>query len=79
MHNITTDRGALTKDDRLDALEGLVRELTGFLVVDEDKEKAAREQSRVKEFLANPMGNAHHKVQQGSKQKHNALRRRFGR
>lgn len=80
MHNITTDRGSLAKDDRLDALEGLVRELTGFLVVDEDKEKAARAAARAAEFIKDPLGSSQHKQTQNTgRPKHKAWSRRFGR
>lgn len=79
MHNLTTDRGSLSKDDRMDALEGLVAELMGFLVIDEVKEQERRDLARTQEFLRNPMGNAHLKAPTGGKHKHSALRRRFQR
>ena len=79
MHNITTDRGSLAKDDRLDALEGLVRELTGFLVTDEEKEKRARDASRAKLFLNDPLGTAKYKQQPAPRRQHKSAKRRFGR
>lgn len=80
MHNITTDRGALAKDDRLDALEGLIRELVGFLVIDEDKEKAARAAARAAEFIKDPLGSSLHKQSQTTgRPRHKAWGRRFSR
>ena len=54
--NITTDHGSLQKDDRVDALEQLVRKLAGFLVRDEEKEAELRKIAKAKDFIANPMG-----------------------
>lgn len=56
IHNITTDRGSLQKDDRIDALEGLVRELTPALLRDDEAATRSREKSALVEFLTNPMG-----------------------
>lgn len=56
IHNITTDRGSLQKDDRIDALEGLVRELTPALLRDDEAATRSREKSALLEFLTNPMG-----------------------
>ncbi|UVN13080.1 terminase large subunit [Pseudomonas phage vB_PaeM_FBPa3] len=56
IHNITTDRGSLPKDDRIDALEGLVRELAPTLVKDDEAATRAREEAAKKEWLNNPMG-----------------------
>jgi hypothetical protein len=56
IHNITTDRGSLQKDDRIDALEGLVRELTPALVRDDEAATRAREKSALTTWLTNPMG-----------------------
>jgi hypothetical protein len=56
LHNITTDRGSLQKDDRIDALEGLVRELTPALLRDDEAATRAREKSALVEWLTNPMG-----------------------
>lgn len=56
IHNITTDRGSLQKDDRIDALEGLVRELTPALLRDDEAATRSREKSALMEFLTNPMG-----------------------
>jgi len=78
MHNITSDRGSLTKDDRLDALEGLVAELMGFLVIDEVKEQQRRDAAVVQEFLRNPMGTGPG-VGRPLKSGHRVMRKRFGR
>ncbi len=54
--NITTDRNSLPHDDRLEAFAGCVRLWKNVLAVDENKAAAARAQSEVLEYLANPMG-----------------------
>lgn len=79
MQNITTDRGSLSKDDRLDALEGLVRQLVGFLVLDEEKESAARAQKVVEEFINDPMGSGRGSHGAANSFRHKTIARRFGR
>lgn len=54
--NITTDRGSLPHDDRLEAAAGAVRHWKQVLVVDEDKAAEARKALEAKEFIDNPMG-----------------------
>lgn len=54
--NITTDRGSLPHDDRVEALAGLVREFAQVFAQDEDKAAAAREAARNIEYLKDPMG-----------------------
>jgi len=54
--NITTDRGSLTHDDRLEAMAGAVRHWKGVLVTDEHKAAEARASADAAEFVANPMG-----------------------
>lgn len=78
MHNITSDKGSLEKDDRLDAVEMLVRELVGFLVLDEDLAERKRVEAEASDFINNPMQSADRKpVARGPKQRsHRALRRR---
>lgn len=78
LHNITVDRGSLSKDDRLDALASLVQELSGFLVIDEEKEARHRESLRVKVFINDPMGTAQFKPTPKKSHGHRALRKRFG-
>ena len=56
MANMTYDRGCLAKDDRADAVEGVVRDLQAFLGLDEEKAAAARDAAAAKEYLNNPMG-----------------------
>jgi hypothetical protein len=56
MSNITTDRGSLEHDDRLEAAAGAVRHWKAVLVVDEDKAAEHRRAAEAQEFLANPMG-----------------------
>lgn len=77
MHNITTDRGSLTKDDRIDALEQLCRELVDFLVIDEEKEAQLRQKAEVEQFINDPMGTNQIKQSRSGGQRHKALRRRF--
>lgn len=62
MQNITTDRGSLEKDDRIDALEGLCRDLVGFLIIDEDRAEEQRKTAELKEFLNDPMGTSRFKT-----------------
>lgn len=54
--NITTDRGSLPHDDRLEAMAGAVREFKH--VLDQDAHKAAekRQEALHQEFLRDPMG-----------------------
>lgn len=54
--NITTDRGSLPHDDRLEALAGAVRHWKGVLTKDEDAAAKERAAASAKEFMANPMG-----------------------
>lgn len=56
--NITTDRGSMPHDDRLEAAAGAVRHWKGVLVQDEDKAAEARSAAEGKAFIANPMGYA---------------------
>lgn len=77
MHSITTDRGCLDKDDRIDALEGLVRELAGTLVLDEDKLARARDKNDFKKFLEDPMDTKQFKSRSDNRRpSRSALRRR---
>lgn len=55
MQNITTDRGSLEKDDRIDVLAILVQQLNGFLVIDEAKAERRRQDAAIKEFINNPL------------------------
>ena len=76
MQNITTERNCLLKDDRVDVLEQLVRQLVDYLVIDEDKEQRSREAREMREFILNPMGTQGRSTKSyGSK--HKAVRRRF--
>lgn len=54
--NITTDRGSLPHDDRLEVAAGAVRHWKTVLVIDEDKEADKRSAAEAKEFVNNPMG-----------------------
>lgn len=56
MQNITYDRGCLAKDDRVDAIEGVVRDLTAYLGQDEEKAARERDAAAAQEYLKNPMG-----------------------
>lgn len=79
MRNITTDRGSLTKDDRIDALEQLCRQLVDFLVIDEEKEQRVREKAEMQEFINDPMGTNRFTQSKSRGPRHKAVRRRFGR
>lgn len=63
MQNITTDRGSLRKDDRIDVLAILVRQLAGFLSIDEERAARGREEAARQEFLQNPMQHPHDVVE----------------
>ena len=56
LSNITTDRGSLPHDDRLEAMAGAVRWHKAVLVQDEEKAAVARRQAEAAEFMRNPMG-----------------------
>lgn len=56
MDSITTDRGCLQKDDRIDVLEQLCRDLGSAVVQDENRAAAQRRAAEGKEFMLNPMG-----------------------
>lgn len=81
LQDITTDRGCLSKDDRLDALAMLVEHLGGFLVLDEEAAARKRQQERSQEFVDNPMGRVgvqpeRTRAQHRRPTRHNALERR---
>lgn len=56
IENITTDRQSLPKDDRIEALAGVVRHYKAMLALDEDKAAEARKQAEAEEWMQNPMG-----------------------
>lgn len=56
MANITYDRQSLAKDDRVDALAGVVQHLSDCIAKDDDKANELREQEQAMEFYRNPMG-----------------------
>lgn len=56
LSNITTDRGSLPHDDRLEAAAGAIREFKHVLDQDAKKAAAARKQTELKTFLHDPMG-----------------------
>jgi hypothetical protein len=63
--NITTDRGSLPHDDRLEAMAGAVREFKFVLDQDEHKAAAARAEQAHAEFMRNPMGYANVQTSNG--------------
>lgn len=75
MNSITTDKGCLDKDDRIDSLEGLIRELAGTLVLDEDRQAREASKAEFMAFVNNPMGLPRSKIT-APKGNHKALRRR---
>lgn len=82
MQDITTDRGCLSKDDRIDSLAGLVEHLGTFLLQDEETASEQRSKAAANEFIQNPMGrqdlqsNAASGLQRRSKRHHYLERRR---
>lgn len=54
--NITTDRGSLQHDDRVEAAAGAVRHHAAVLVVNEDKAAEARAAAEAQAFMDDPMG-----------------------
>lgn len=56
IENITTDRQSLPKDDRIEALAGVVRHFKNMLAVDEDKAAEARRRAEALQHMLNPMG-----------------------
>lgn len=54
--NITTDRGSLPHDDRLEAAAGAIRYWKAVLVQDEDKAAEARSAAEGRAHMADPMG-----------------------
>lgn len=54
--NLTYDRGCLAKDDRADAIEGVVRDLLSFIGQDEEQAERNRKAQAAEEFRKNPMG-----------------------
>lgn len=56
MSNITTDRGSLAHDDRLESAAGAIRYWKGVLAVDEGKAARVRQAADAAEFMADPMG-----------------------
>ena len=54
--NITYDRGSLVKDDRADAIQGLVQHLNTLLVIADEKAQDDRQKKVLMEFVENPMG-----------------------
>lgn len=76
MANITTDRGSLTHDDRLEALAGAVRHWKKVLLVDEDAAAEARRHAEAQEFINNPMGYPDHMMKRQKGVRHNIYKRR---
>ena len=74
MQHLTTDRGCLDKDDRIDVLSLLVHQLQGFLILDEEKEQRIRDKRVIRDFIDNPM--QRFGASTDGRKKHRALRRR---
>lgn len=53
---LTRDRGSLTHDDRIDAVEGLVRHFVAALAIDQKKAIAAQERNETEKWMKNPLG-----------------------
>jgi len=56
LSNITTDRGSLTHDDRVEAFAGSIRRWKAVLAQDEHKAAEKRALSEAREYMQNPMG-----------------------
>lgn len=56
IENITTDRQSLPKDDRIEAMAGVVRHYKNMLAVDEEAAAKARRSAEYMEQMRNPMG-----------------------
>lgn len=78
MDAITTDRGCLVKDDRIDVLEQLVRHLASALYVDEAKFQRARDAAAQREWEKNPTGIPNYKSPRPVRRGLGYLARRFG-
>ncbi len=78
LQNITTDRGSLSKDDRVDVLEQLARQLVDFLVIDEDREERERNKAALQSFLNDPMGTKQFTQRKAPRRSGRAVKRRFG-
>ena len=78
IENITTDRNSLTKDDRIEALAGLVRLMKHNLSIDEASAQEKRRQAEIQQFMENPMGYDHFNkpVPQGTRSRLKSLRSR---
>lgn len=80
LSTITTDRGSLRKDDRVDVLEQLCRALSEHLVIDEEKAARERQKAEAQEFMNNPMGYSKNTLRQlgmlGTRVKHRFAKRR---
>lgn len=55
LRRITKERGALTHDDRLDALEGAVRHYIAMLAIDQKKAVEAQAAAQQREWLKDPL------------------------
>ena len=56
MANITYDRQSLAKDDRVDAVAGVVQFLSSLISYDDLKQEEKRQEQKAMEFFRNPMG-----------------------
>ena len=56
MQNITYDRNSLAKDDRVDAVSGMIQHLVSLIAVDDGKKQELRDEEEKLKFLKNPMG-----------------------
>lgn len=72
IHNITTDRGSLPHDDRVEGLAGAVALHSAAIGVDENKAQEERVKKAAQEYLNNPMGYEHMQ----KKKTHNSARAR---
>lgn len=59
IENITTDHNSIPKDDRVEAMAGVVSLFATALLDDPEAAERARQQAALQEFLRNPMGYTH--------------------
>ena len=64
MANITYDRQSLAKDDRVDALAGVVQHLSECIAKDDDLADEKRKADEALEFYRNPLGYRHSRGKQ---------------
>lgn len=78
MDSLTTDAGCLNKDDRIDVLAQLCKQLSDSLREDEHRAAEVRREGEIKEFFDNPTGNPYKSRSKQAGRGPAYLKRRFG-